>query len=77
MSLQPRQLSTKQFVRVVTCVPDRNMDFNDRCNQVYYYYYFGEAKTLETEAQEKRTSISPPSSINYKRILKILSRDSD
>lgn len=72
MSLQPRQLP----VKVVTCVPDRNVDFNDRCNQLYYYYYFGEAKTLETEAQEKRTSSSPPSSINYKRILKILSRDS-
>ena len=22
------------------CVPDRNMDFNNRCNQVYYYYYY-------------------------------------
>lgn len=29
MSLQPRQLCTKHFVRVVTCVPERNMDFND------------------------------------------------
>ena len=48
----------------MTRVPDRNMDFNDRGNQVYYYYYFGEAKTLETEAQEKRTSFSPPNSIN-------------
>jgi len=68
-------VSSVLSVRVVACVPDRNMDFNDRGNQVYYYY-FGEAKTLETEAQKKRTSFSPPSSINYKRILKILSRDS-
>ena len=55
MSLQRRQLCTKQFVRVVAFVPDRNMDFNDR---------------------GKRTPFSPPSSINDKRILKILSSDS-